>query len=400
MRVVRVSGCVGAQDPQPVGQQLARTRRRRPPVCPDLPSQCARLLRVVRVSGGSGPRTRSLVGRAVASNAVAAAAGSPGLPAQAGEVAAGGQGVGVVGAQDPHPVGPAAAANAVDGAAGSPASPPPGRARSLRVVRVSGCVGAQHPQLVGRAVARTVRGRRRRIARLAPSEWRGCCGWSGCRGGRGPAPAAWSASSCLERGRRPPAGSPGIAPASTARLLRVVRVSGWSGPRTRTRSASSCSNAVDGGGRVCPDSARQCGEVVAGGQGVGVRRGPGPAPGRPAAAGTLRPRPPPARTLRGRRRGCCGWSGCRGHRDPGPAPGRPAAAGTLRPRPPPARTPRATTRVARVPDTMSAWSPSGTPHTGNRSRRKQPLRSGTDQPRPRPQANGPGPERACSRSDR
>ena len=129
-------------------------------------------------------------------------------------------------------------------------------------------------------------------------------GWSG------PSTRSWSASSSVERGDGPgrvpglappvgevvaggqgvgvvgaqdpqlvgeqlrrtrstaPAGSPAC-PRQRARLLRVVRVSGWSGPRTRSRSASSSVERGDGPGRV-PGLAPPVGEVVAGGQGVGV----------------------------------------------------------------------------------------------------------------------------------
>ena len=140
-----------------------------------------------------------------------------------------------------------------------------------------GVVGAEHPQLVGEQLART-----RRPRRPGPppprSSRRGCCGWSGCRGGRGPSTRSRSVSSSLEQRR----------------------------PR-----------------RPGPPPPRPVGEVVAGGQGVGVVGARAPAAGRRAARSNsaIAPAGSPACPV-ARRRGCCGWSGCRGGRGRAPAGGR------------------------------------------------------------------------------
>ena len=73
-----------------------------------------------------------------------------------------------------------------------------------------------------------------------PSSRRCCCGWSGCRGapgqGRGSGRAADPEQA--QRLRCVPA----LGRSSDAMLVRVARVSGWSGPRTRIRSGSSSRN--------------------------------------------------------------------------------------------------------------------------------------------------------------
>ena len=244
---------------------------------PASPRQSARLPRVVRVSGWSGPSTRSWS----ASSCLERGGGAgrvPGLAPPVGEVAAGGQGVGVV--------------------------------------------GAEHPQLVGEQLPRTRR-RRRPGPRPAPASRRGCCGWSGCRGGRGRAPAA---------GRRAAASNAAAAPAGPRPRPASGRgCGGWSGcrggrgraPAAGRRAAASNAAAAPA---ASPASPPPVGEVVAGGQGVGVVGAEHPQlvgeqlP-RTRRRRRPRPRPPPAS-----RRGCCGWSGCRGGRGRAPAAGRRAAA--------------------------------------------------------------------------
>ena len=181
---------------------------------------------------------------------------------------------------------------------------------------------------------------RRSPRRAAPPPGRrrrGCCGRSGCRGGRGPGPAR-SRRGCARAGRSPrPAarrlvgdgevvargqgvgvvgaqdplavgegalvqgdrlGQPPRRPGRRRRgCCGMARVSGWSGPRTRSQSV-----------RARSDRAMRLGE--------------------------------PARRPGRRRRGCCARSGCRGGRGRGPARGRRGCART-------GRSPRAGRRPAR-----------------------------------------------------
>ena len=149
-------------------------------------------------------------------------------------------------------------------------------------------------------------------------------GWSG------PSTRSWSASSC-SKAVAAPAASPAC-PRQQARLLRVVRVSGWSGPSTRSWSASSSSKAVAAPAAI-PGLSAPVGEVAAGGQGVGVVGAEHPQPvGEQLLEGGGGPGrdPPPPRASR---RGCRGWSGCRGGRGRAPAAGRSAAARRRWPRP-------------------------------------------------------------------
>ena len=188
---------------------------------------------------------------------------------------------------------------------------------------------------------------------------RGCCGWTGCWGGCRPGPAragrGWS-----HAGGWPPqpprrlvgagevvAAGQGVgvvAPRTCSRWARVVSAGGWPRPvrpATRRRRRGCCGwSGCRGGCRPGPARARRgslvqgdgppsppgrlvgAGEVVAAGQGVGVVWRPGPARARRGCARTggwpAQSARPPGR----RRRGCCGWSGCRGGRRPGPARGR------------------------------------------------------------------------------
>ena len=138
-------GVVGAEDPLLVGEQPGERSIGLVDRVPASPGQAARLLRVARVSGWSGPRTRCRSASSPVNSGDGLVGRVPGLARPAGEVVAGGQGVGVVGAEDPQPVGEQ-----------------PGE-------RLDGLVDPSRPR---------------------PASGRGCCGWSGCRGGRGRAPAA------------------------------------------------------------------------------------------------------------------------------------------------------------------------------------------------------------------
>ena len=176
------------------------------------------LLRVVRVSGWSGPRTRTWSGSS-SWNRRSAPAGSPHSAGPARDVAADGQGVGVVRAQDPHLVG--------QQLPGTGAVPRPG-------------------------------------PRTRRSRTRCCCGWSGCRGGPGPGPAPGRAAAPGTGAAPPP--DPRTCRSSTAMLLRVVRVSGWSSPWMRRRKGSSWLPWWRAGGirRACRSQRRGCGAGAAG----------------------------------------------------------------------------------------------------------------------------------------
>ena len=114
---------------------------------------------------------------------------------------------------------------------------------------------------------------------------------------------------------------------AAARLLRMARVLGWSGPRMRSASARVRSYRGMARSRSPADSVG-VGEVVARGQGVGVVGAEDPlAVGQGALVqGDGRVQVP--RRLGRRRRGCCARSGCRGGRRRGSARGRPGCART------------------------------------------------------------------------
>ncbi len=139
----------------------------------------------------------------------------------------------------------------------------------------------------------------------------------------------------------------------------VRRVLGWSGPSTRSWSASSCSKA-DAAPAASParprQSARVCRVVrVSGWSGPSTRFGPSAAP---SWQHLRRPHPSPARA---RLRGSSGRPGLSGRLGPAPAHGRPAAVQGLR---------RATSRSSTSPDSNRCRTPSdrrpAAPATGRR----------------------------------
>ena len=229
---------------------------------------------MVRVSGWSGPRTRSRSVRVCSYSGIASSR-RPGRPVGVGEVVPGGQGVGVVGAEDPLAVGEGLLEQ---------------RDRLGQVARPPG--------------------RRRR----------GCCGSSGCRGGRGRGPARGRRGSARTAGSpRPDRPAASVGGGEVVAGGQGVGVVGAEDPLAVGEGAARSS------GIASVQPARRLvggGEVVAGGQGVGVVGAEHPlavGEGLLVAAAIARPAaPPPGR----RRRGCCGWSGCRGGRGRGPAPGR------------------------------------------------------------------------------
>jgi hypothetical protein len=88
--------------------------------------------------------------------------------------------------------------------------------------------------------------------RSARSRWRCCGGSRACRGGQGRAPEAGPAAT-----PQTAAGASGVLPVSpvqVAMLWRVLSVSGWSGPSTRSWSGSNASNSRRASGAlpVCP----------------------------------------------------------------------------------------------------------------------------------------------------
>ena len=177
------------------------------------------LLRVVRVSGWSGPRTRSWSGSS-AVNSCRRLRASPACPVQSAMLLRVVRVSGWSGPRTRSWSGSSAVNSA--GAAGVP-----GRARSSGDVAAggqgAGVVGAEDPLLVGQQ-----RGEQRQRAAASPA-----------------------------------------CPVQAAMLLRVVRVSGWSGPRTRSRSGSSAVINSSAAAAV-PGLPGPVGDVVAGGQGVGV----------------------------------------------------------------------------------------------------------------------------------
>ena len=293
-------GVVGAQDPLAVGQgplvQRDRLGRSARP-----PGRRARLFGRSACRGGRRPAP-ARVGQGPLVQRDRLGVRPP--PGRRGEVLRRAQGVGVVGAQDPLAVGqgalvqrdrlgirppPGRRGRGCSGRSGCRGGRRPGPARGRRgsartagsprrppgrlvgggevVAARSACRGGRRPGPARgrRGCARTA-GSPRRSARPPGRRWRGCCGRSGCRGGRRPGPA---------RGRRGcvrTAGSPRRSArrlVGEARLFRDVRVSGWSAPRTRSRSASvrSYSGIASAGP---PGSPVGVGEVDARGQGVGV----------------------------------------------------------------------------------------------------------------------------------
>ena len=306
-RAVRVSGCSGPRTRSRTGSSAAYWSRA-PAGSPASPVQRARLARAVRVSGCSGPRTRSTHGQQ-RGELVAGPGRIPRLPGPAGEVAAGGQGVRVLRAEDPLD---ARAAARRTGPGRRPRPPPP-RSRGRGWRGRSGCPGAP-----GRGPARARAAARRTGPGPRPdpppprSSGRGCRGRSGCPGAPGRGPARRTGSSAAYWSRAPagspaspgPAGEVGAGgqgvrvlraedplaaraaarrtgpgrrprpppPRSSGRGWRArVRVSGCSGPRTRSPHGQQRGVLVPGPGRV-PRLPGPAGEVAAGGQGVRVLR--------------------------------------------------------------------------------------------------------------------------------
>ena len=178
------------------------------------------MARAVRVSGCSGPETRSRMGSRAAYWSRAPAA-SPASPVQ--------------------------------------------WARLSRVARVSGCSGPG-PARGWAAGRRTGRGPRPRPP-PPRSSGRGWRGRSGCRGARGPGPArGWAAGRRTGRGPRP---RPPPPRSSGRGCARAVRVSGCSGPETRSRMGSRAAN-WSRAPAASPAFPVQRARFVAGGQGVGV----------------------------------------------------------------------------------------------------------------------------------
>ena len=177
-----------------------------------------------------------------------------------------------------------------------------------------GGVGSQHSQQIGEQLLERRHGGGR-VPAEPRARRRGCCGWRECQGGWVPTPAPDRRAAARMPPRRWPdpqpspgevaAGGQGVgvcrAPGSAhgrraavgsrggrrpdprppprqwARLWRAVKVSGAQGP------ASAADRRAAAGRRRRGPAARSAppvGEVVAGGQGVGVCRGPGPAAGR------------------------------------------------------------------------------------------------------------------------
>ena len=145
---------------------------------------------------------------------------------------------------------------------------------------------------------------------------------------------------------RAPAASP-ASPVQEARLARAVRVSGCSAPRPARGWAAA--RRTGRGPRPRPPPPRSSRRGWRGWSGCRGARRRGPVRGWAAARRTgrgPRPHPPPAPSSR---RGWRGWSGCRGARRPGPARGWAAARRTGRgPRPHPPPAPVQEARLARA----------------------------------------------------
>ena len=119
----------------------------------------------------------------------------------------------------------------------------------------------------GRAAAPGTAAARPRRLRARPSRRRCCRGWPGRRDGRGPGPGSGRAAAPGTAAARP-AASP-RSPVQPAMLPRVVRTSGWSGPRTRIWSGSSSWDRMQRA-RGVSALARPASDVAAGGQDVGM----------------------------------------------------------------------------------------------------------------------------------
>ena len=266
------------------------------------------MLRVASVSGWSGPSTRSRSGSS-SRNRRSASAASPHSPVQYAMLVAGGQGVGVVGAEHPLQVG-----QQLPGQAQRLRRVPGTRPSRRRCCRGwSGCRGGRgRGPAPGRAAAPGTAAAPPPRPRTRPSRPRCCCGWSGCRGGRGRGPAPGRAAAPGTAAAPPP--HPRTRPVQTAMLPRVVRVSGWSGPRTRSWSGSSSWNRRSASA-ASPHSPGPVRDVARGWSGCRGGQGRAPAPGRAAAPGTGAAPPPAVPHSPGPAARCCrGWSGCRGGR--------------------------------------------------------------------------------------
>ena len=135
----------------------------------------------------------------------------------------------------------------------------------------------------GRAAAPGTGAARRPRPRTGRSKPRCCARVVRVSGWRGPRTCSTSGSSSRYR-RSAPAASPHW-PVQYAMLLRAVRVSGWRGPKASSRPGSSSRNRRSARSRI-PALAGPAGDVAAGGQGVGVAGAENLHPGRAAAPGT------------------------------------------------------------------------------------------------------------------
>ena len=342
LRVAQVWRLSGPRTRSLVGSRAA-SRSWPPAASPARPVQRASSWRVARVLGWSKPRTRSLMGSRQANWSRAPAASL--LPGPEGEAVAGGQGVGMVGAENPLADGQQGG----EPVTGRRPHPLPGRSSGRVCGGWPGCRDGRGrgPARGWGAGPRNGRGPR---PHLPPgrSSGRGCGGWSGCRGGRGPnALADGQQGGELVAG---PAASPAF-PVHRASWYRVARVSGCSGPGTRSRTGSRAANwsrapaaspaspvqeasswrASGCGGRRDPERApgreagrragrgppatppppRSRGELVAGVQGVGVLRARTRSrTGSRAASWSRAPAESPAFPVQ--RASCGGRPGCRG----------------------------------------------------------------------------------------
>ena len=230
-RAARVSRVLRAEDPLAARAAARRTGPGRRPDPPPPRSSGRGCARAARVSGCSGPRTRSRTGSSAA-NWSRAAAGSPASPVQRARLCAGGQGVRVLRAEDPLAHGQQRG-ELVPGGGRVPRLPgPAGEAAAGR----PGCPGApgRGPARARAAARRTGPGRR--PGPPPPrSSGRGWRGRPGCPGapGRGPARAR-AAARRTGPGPRP---DPPPPRSSGRGCARAVRVSGCSGPRTRSRAS-------------------------------------------------------------------------------------------------------------------------------------------------------------------
>ena len=202
---------------------------RAPAASPACPVQRARLARAARVSGCSWPRTRSIMGNRPRTGR--GPGRMPRLPRPPGEVGAGCQGVGVLRAADPLDDGQQAA-----NWSRAPAASPPARSSGRARRGWPGCWGARgrDPLLHGQQRGELVAGRGR-VARLAGPAGEVGAGDQGV--GVLGAADPFAAGSRAANWSRAAAGSP--PPRSSGRGCRgSVRVSGCSGPRTRSRMGS------------------------------------------------------------------------------------------------------------------------------------------------------------------